>query len=304
MEQSMLEIKDLWKSFNGLPALQGVSFKVAKGEIYGLLGHNGAGKSTTLGIILGMVAAGSGEVLVDGVSVQQDRAKALRKVGAIFEAPAFYDYLSGWNNLKILIGYSGRFDEKSAREVVDRVGLTDRIHSKVRTYSHGMRQRLALAQALLPEPEILLLDEPTDGLDPEGIVWFRDFILDLRKQRGITVLFNSHLLAEVEQMCDRIAILQGGKRVFEGPIKGLEDGNTRFLIDVTPVDKALEVIATHGGYMESPEIAHIPCAVDPAMVVRDMVLAGIAVKSFHAQHRSLEDLYMEIKLESQLTRTP
>ena len=148
MEQSMLEIKDLWKSFNGLPALQGVSFKVAKGEIYGLLGHNGAGKSTTLGIILGMVAAGSGEVLVDGVSVQQDRAKALRKVGAIFEAPAFYDYLSGWNNLKILIGYSGRFDEKSAREVVARVGLTDRIHSKVRTYSHGMRQRLALAQAL------------------------------------------------------------------------------------------------------------------------------------------------------------
>jgi ABC-2 type transport system ATP-binding protein len=157
---------------------------------------------------------------------------------------------------------------------------------------------------LLPEPEILLLDEPTDGLDPEGIKWFREFILDLRRQRGITVLFNSHLLAEVEQMCDRIAILQGGKRVFEGPIKGLEDGHTRFLIDVAPVDKALEVIATHGGYMESPEIAHIPCAVDPAAVVRDMVLAGIAVKSFHAQHRSLEDLYMEIKLESQLIRTP
>jgi ABC-2 type transport system ATP-binding protein len=304
MEQSMLEIKDLWKSFNGLPALQGVSFMVAKGEIYGLLGHNGAGKSTTLGIILGMVAAGSGEVLIDGVSVQQDRAKALRKVGAIFEAPAFYDYLSGWNNLKILVGYSGRFDEQSAREVVERVGLSDRIHSKVRTYSHGMRQRLALAQALLPEPEILLLDEPTDGLDPEGIKWFREFILDLRRQRGITVLFNSHLLAEVEQMCDRIAILQGGKRVFEGPIKGLEDGHTRFLIDVAPVDKALEVIATHGGYMVSPEIAHIPCAVDPAAVVRDMVLAGIAVKSFHAQHRSLEDLYMEIKLESQLIRTP
>lgn len=304
MEHSMLEIKNLWKSFNGLPALQSVSFKVAKGEIYGLLGHNGAGKSTTIGIILGMVAAGSGEVLIDGVSVQQDRAKALRKVGAIFEAPAFYDYLSGWNNLKILIGYSGRFDEQSAREVVERVGLTDRIHSKVRTYSHGMRQRLALAQALLPEPEILLLDEPTDGLDPEGIKWFREFILDLRRQRGITVLFNSHLLAEVEQMCDRIAILQGGKIVFEGPIKGLEGGNTRFLIDVSPVEKALDVIATYGGYMESQQIAYIPSTVDSAAVVRDMVFAGIAVKSFHAQHRSLEDLYMEIKLESQLTRTP
>ena len=209
----MLVIDNLWKNFNGSPALQGVSFAVEKGQIYGLLGHNGAGKSTTLGIILGMVAAQSGDVRIDGISVTQDRSRALRKVGAIFEAPSFYDYLSGWQNLKILMSYSGSFDEKLAREVVERVDLTKRIDSKVRTYSHGMRQRLALAQALLPEPEILLLDEPTDGLDPEGIKWFRDFILDLREQRGMTVLFNSHLLAEVEQMCDRIAILQGGQQI-------------------------------------------------------------------------------------------
>ena len=193
----MLEARGLTKAFGGKPALRDVSFKLEKGEIYGLLGHNGAGKSTSLGIILGMVAPDAGEVEIGGVSVQKDRGQALRKVGAIFEAPAFYDYMSGWENLKILMGYSGGFDAKSAREVVERVGLTKRITSKVRTYSHGMRQRLALAQALLPEPELLLLDEPTDGLDPEGIKWFRDFILGLREEKGMTVLFNSHLLAEV-----------------------------------------------------------------------------------------------------------
>ncbi len=298
----MLEIRNLQKSFNGRAALKDVSFTVERGQIYGLLGHNGAGKSTTLGIILGMVAAGSGEVLIDGVSVQQQRSKALRKVGAIFEAPSFYDYLSGWNNLKILVGYSGKFDEKLAREVVDKVGLTERIDSKVRTYSHGMRQRLALAQALLPEPEILLLDEPTDGLDPEGIKWFRDFILDLREQRGMTVLFNSHLLAEVEQMCDRIAILQGGQRVFEGPIKGLEEDLLRYELEVDNPEKALEIIQRYQGTMENWTTAHIPRQVDPALVIRDFVNANIMVRAFMPKQRSLEDLYMEIKAEHHQTK--
>ena len=161
----MLVATGLHKKFSGKPALEDVSFGVRRGEIYGLLGHNGAGKSTSLGIILGMVMPDLGDVTIDGISVLNHRTKALRKVGAIFESPAFYDYLSGWENLKILMSYSGGFDANSARKVIDRVGLTKRVHSKVRTYSHGMRQRLALAQALLPEPEVLLLDEPTDGLE-------------------------------------------------------------------------------------------------------------------------------------------
>ncbi|MEN8775245.1 MAG: ABC transporter ATP-binding protein, partial [Akkermansiaceae bacterium] len=143
----MLKVNNLTKKFAGKDALKGISFEVDRGEIYGLLGHNGAGKSTTLGIILSMVAAGSGEVLLDGVSVRENPQKALRKVGSIFEAPAFYDYMSGWDNLKVLVGLSGRFDKVAAKDVVERVGLTGRIHSKVGAYSHGMRQRLALAQA-------------------------------------------------------------------------------------------------------------------------------------------------------------
>ena len=290
----MLEASGLTKSFGGKPALTDFSFHVRRGEIYGLLGHNGAGKSTTLGIILGMVMPDAGDVTIGGISVLTDRSQALRKVGAIFEAPAFYDYLSGWENLKILMGYSGGFDAKAARETVERVGLSKRIHSKVRTYSHGMRQRLALAQSLLPEPEVLLLDEPTDGLDPEGIKWFRDFILQLRDERGMTVLFNSHLLAEVELMCDRVAILREGKRVFEGPVGGLHDDDLLFDADLEPWENALPLIRAMGGEIPAPGRIRLPHDADPAALVETLVRAGIRVRALAPVRRSLEDLYMEI----------
>lgn len=290
----MLKINALRKSFGGKPALRGISLSVGKGEIHGLLGHNGAGKSTTLGIILGMVMADSGEVTIDGIPVSSQRSQALRKVGAIFEAPAFYDYLSGWENLRILMGYSGGFDADAAQKTVDEVGLSQRIHSKVRTYSHGMRQRLALAQALLPEPELLLLDEPTDGLDPEGIKWFRDFILNLRDSRGMTVLFNSHLLAEVELMCDRVTILRQGELVFEGAIDGLREETDRFAADLDCWEKAMPVILSQGGSMAAPGIIQIPHGSDPSILLAALVQAGIKLRSFSPVRRSLEDVYMEL----------
>lgn len=290
----MLEVRGLTKAFGGKPALRDVSFKLEKGEIYGLLGHNGAGKSTSLGIILGMVAPDGGEVEIGGASVQRNRGAALGKVGAIFEAPAFYDYMSGWENLKILMGYSGGFDERSAREVVARVGLEGRIGSKVRTYSHGMRQRLALAQALLPEPELLLLDEPTDGLDPEGIKWFRDFILQLREERGLTVLFNSHLLAEVELMCDRVAILKEGRRVFEGSVKNFGDEVPVYEVDLEPWDRVEIWLARRGGRELNKGRITLPVTMDPGDAVGEMVAGGIKVRSFMRVRRSLEDVYMEI----------
>jgi ABC-2 type transport system ATP-binding protein len=290
----MLEARCLTKSFGGKSALTDFSFQVRRGEIYGLLGHNGAGKSTTLGIILGMVMPDGGDVTIGGVSVLADRSQALRKVGAIFESPAFYDYLSGWENLKILMSYSGGFDAKTARETVERVGLSKRIHSKVRTYSHGMRQRLALAQSLLPEPEVLLLDEPTDGLDPEGIKWFRDFILQLRDERGMTVLFNSHLLAEVELMCDRVAILREGKRVFEGSVGGLHEDDLLFDADLEPWEKALPLIHSMGGEIPAPGRIRLPHDADPAALVETLVHAGIRVRALAPVRRSLEDFYMEI----------
>jgi ABC-2 type transport system ATP-binding protein len=290
----MLEIRGLHKSFGGKPALDDVSFNVARGEIHGLLGHNGAGKSTTLGIILGMVMPDTGDCFIGGVSVLQNRSRALRKAGAIFEAPAFYEYLSGWENLRLLMGYSGGFDAKAAREAVELVGLSKRIHSKVRTYSHGMRQRLALAQALLPEPELLLLDEPTDGLDPEGIKWFRDFILRLRDERGMTVLFNSHLLAEVELMCDRVTILREGKRVFEGTVGGLHDDDLLFDAELEPWDAATPLIHAMGGEIPTPGRIRLPQGADPAALVESLVRNGIRLRALAPVRRSLEDLYMEI----------
>ncbi len=290
----MLVASELSKKFSGKPALSGVSFHVKRGEIYGLLGHNGAGKSTSLGVILGMVMPDSGDVTIDGISVLRDRSRALRKVGAIFESPAFYDYLSGWDNLKILMSYSGGFDATAARSVVERVGLSRRIHSKVRTYSHGMRQRLALAQALLPEPEVLLLDEPTDGLDPEGIKWFREFILKLRDERGMTVLFNSHLLAEVELMCDRVAILREGKRVFEGSIGSIQDDTRAFEVDFEPWGIACGLVHSAGGEVRAVGRISLPATMDPAGLVETLVHAGVRIRGFSPMRRSLEDLYMEI----------
>ena len=290
----MLELSNLHKSIGRKKALDGVEFSVREGEIFGLLGHNGAGKSTALGITLGMIAADRGTVRIGGIDVARERAWALSKVGAIFESPSFYDYLSGWQNLRILMSYSGEVDEDRARVVVEEVGLTERIHSKVGAYSHGMRQRLALAQALLPEPQLLLLDEPTDGLDPEGIKWFRDFILKLRAERGITVLFNSHLLNEVEQMCDRVAIIRGGELVYVGGVSDLADEHLRLRLVADPPEKVGGVVEDLGGEAVSEEVWSFPLATDPAEVVKALVEAGLSVREVSPLRRSLEDLYLEI----------
>ena len=289
----MLEIDHLFKKFGKKPALQDVSFSVEKGQIYGLLGHNGAGKSTTLGIILSMVMPDKGDVRIGGVSVLTDRAAALSQVGAIFESPAFYEYMSGWENLKILVNYSGQFNDAQVKEVVESVRLTERIHHKVGSYSHGMRQRLALAQALLPEPKVLLLDEPTDGLDPEGIKWFRDFIINLRNERGMTVLFNSHLLGEVEQMCDRVAIIKQGKLLHEGAIADLEDGDPIYEIHT---DRDCQSFLTESGarYIGGDRFA-LPEHLSPEGVNASLVGAGYGVGQLNRVRRSLEDLYLSIK---------
>ena len=289
----MLKVLNLTKKFAGKDALKGISFEVNRGEIYGLLGHNGAGKSTTLGIILSMVGAESGEVFIGGVSVRKNPQQALCKVGSIFEAPAFYDYMSGWDNLKVLVGLSGRFDKEAVMNVVDRVDLTDRIHSKVGAYSHGMRQRLALAQALLPEPEILLLDEPTDGLDPEGIKWFRDFILGLRKERGMTVLFNSHLLSEVEQMCDRVAIIRAGELVYEGAVDELRDDRPGVRLQANPPEILGGVVCDLGGKKLGEDRWVFPEGTEIPNVVRSLIERGAEVSEVTPVRRSLEDVYLE-----------
>ena len=214
----MIQLKNLYKKFGQRLAVDDLTLEVPAGEIYGLLGHNGAGKSTAIGMMLGQVWPTSGDVRICGHDVTAHRRQALQKVGAIFETPAFYDYLSGWRNLEILSSYTAPTSRQRIQEVIEWVGLTGRENSKVRTYSHGMRARLALAQALLPHPELLILDEPSDGLDPEGIHEMRQTILRLHRELGLTILLSSHFLNEVEQLCTRIAVLNQGRKVFEGSL--------------------------------------------------------------------------------------
>lgn len=292
----MLEVAAISKKFERArpPALDAVSFSVERGRICGLLGHNGAGKSTAIGILLGMVCPDRGEVRIGGVSVQDERERAIRKVGAIFEAPAFYDYLSGWHNLRILSAYSGGVDRATMEETVEWVGLGDRIRDRVSTYSHGMRQRLALAQALLPRPEVLVLDEPTDGLDPEGIVEFREQILELRERLGLTVLLSSHLLAEVEQVCDEVVILQDGRKVYEGAADTFEEGWTSYRIDADDPAGLAERCRTLGGRPAGEGFA-FPAERDAADLLGDLVGAGVKVSHFARETNSLESLYLSLR---------
>jgi ABC-2 type transport system ATP-binding protein len=212
----MLRLENLSKRFGRRPAVENLSLEIPTGSLYGLLGHNGAGKSTTIGMMLGQVIPDAGRVLIDGHDVRRERAAALRRVGAIFETPSFYDYLSGRRNLEILGSYSAPATAEEQQRVIELVRLKDRIDDPVRIYSHGMRQRLALAQALLPRPALLILDEPSEGLDPEGIHEMRELILRLHREFQLTILICSHLLAEVELICPQVAILRNGRLLFHG----------------------------------------------------------------------------------------
>jgi ABC-2 type transport system ATP-binding protein len=285
-----IRLADLKKSFAGKPALHGLSFSVERGEIFGLLGHNGAGKSTALGILLGMVFPDEGEAFVGGVSVQRDRPRALAKVGAIFEAPRFYDYLSGWRNLEIFTSYSAIVSRKDMRDAVDFVGLSERIHDKVGTYSQGMRQRLGVAQALLPEPDLVLLDEPTNGLDPEGIAEMRALIQRINRERGFTVLFCSHLLSEVEQLCDRVAILNHGRLIYTGHWKDLAPKGARFRIGAEPWGNVAAQL--NGASVVEPGVIELPAGADIADIVARLVHAGVKVRAVTPEKQTLEQLYL------------
>lgn len=296
---ALLEVRHLTKRWpTGRLALDDVSFEVNQGEILGLLGHNGAGKSTIMGITLGMVRPDRGEVRIGGRSVQQDRATALRQIGAIYEAASFYDYLSGWQNLRVFCSLSGWWDEAEVKRVVQMVNLNRAIHQKTATYSHGMRQRLALAQALLPEPRMLLLDEPTDGLDPEGIREFRELILHLRQHHGLTIMLNSHLLAEVEQMCDRCVIVKDGKKVFEGPVPSQEKTRRMFQLETPDLGLARELIDRAGAKMDKHGIVEVPLNMEPHDLVAAIVHGGAPVDVWQPHRRTLEELYMGLSSKS------
>jgi ABC-2 type transport system ATP-binding protein len=289
----MIRLDRLSKNFRHRCALSDLSMEVRAGEIFGLLGHNGAGKSTAFGMMLGQLHPTKGEAFIRGISVQRERSRALQKVGAIFETPAFYDYMSGWNNLRVFTGYTAKLPKDEIAEAVRFVGLESRIHDPVRVYSHGMRQRLALAQALLPQPDLLLLDEPAEGLDPQGLHEMRHLILRLNREHGMTVMLSSHLLSEVEQMCDRIAILNQGQLVFQGHWSELRSDGARYHFDVDDWPKAGPVIQLFGARLDEREkIVSLPAGRDIGDLVTALVREEIRVRRVEALRQSLEEIYL------------
>jgi ABC-2 type transport system ATP-binding protein len=290
----MIELRHVFKTFAGRTAVDDLSVTVPRGEIFGLLGHNGAGKSTAIGMMLGQVWPTSGEVKICGHDVQTNRRAALMQVGAIFETPVFYDYLSGRRNLEILSTYTAPTSRARIAEVVEWVGLTGREQSKVRTYSHGMRSRLALAQALLPRPELLILDEPSDGLDPEGIHEMRQTILRLQRELGLTILLSSHLLNEVEQLCTRIAVLQQGKKVFEGSISDVKAARGKVALKTPQFLTASKLLLERGLITATSEEQFITLAEgrSTAEITQALVVGGIPVDGIWQHEQTVEDFYL------------
>jgi ABC-2 type transport system ATP-binding protein len=291
----MIRLDRISKNFGDRPALHELTLEIPQGRIFGLLGHNGAGKSTTFGMILGQVHPTGGAAYIRGISVQDHRMRALQGVGAIFETPAFYDYLSGWTNLRILTSYTRRLPNAELLETVNFVGLEKRIHDPVRVYSHGMRQRLALAQALLPRPDLVLLDEPAEGLDPEGIHEMRHLILRLNRERGMTVILSSHLLSEVEQLCDSIAVLNQGRMIFHGKWTDLKAEAVRYELDIEPWETAAAVIAERADCTLMPDhTLTIAAGHDVADVVAALVHGGVKVRAVSPVRQTLEQVYLEL----------
>jgi ABC-2 type transport system ATP-binding protein len=292
----LIDLKNVQKRFGQRLAVDDLTLEVPAGEIYGLLGHNGAGKSTAIGMMLGQVWPTQGEVRICGFDVTVQRRKALLKVGAIFESPAFYDYLSGFRNLQILSSYTAPTPRQRIEEVVEWVGLAGRDGERVGTYSHGMRARLALAQALLPRPELLILDEPSDGLDPQGIHEMRQTILRLHKELGLTILLSSHLLHEVEQLCTRISVLNQGRKVFEGTLQATKRPEQWVRLAVGDFALAVRELREAQLVLDHRDGELIALAPDIATdeVVRFLVGRNMPVFEIARAQETLEDFYLSL----------
>jgi ABC-2 type transport system ATP-binding protein len=231
--KSLLEVKNINKSFGKKQVLHNVSFTINEGEILGFIGPNGAGKTTTIKLILGLQSIDSGEVIINGYDVKKEFNKAMTSVGAIVESPDLYMYLTGRQNLKLIANYYKEIKEEDINKIIKLVGLEKRIDDKVSKYSLGMRQRLGIAAALLPKPNVLILDEPTNGLDPEGIKEMRELLVKLAKEDKIAILISSHNLSELESFVTNTCIIQNGKVIKSTSVKELKKLNeTTFKIDL------------------------------------------------------------------------
>jgi len=298
MSDTVLRTIELTKRYKNRLVVDHLNIEVRQGDVFGFLGPNGAGKSTTIRMILHLVFPSEGDVEIFGASLKKARHKALAKVGAVVEKPAFYNHLSALRNLEILGGLQKPVSRRQIMEQLEQVGLADRAEDPVKTYSHGMNQRLGLALILLNEPELVILDEPTTGLDPQGMKEVRELIQGLARERGVTIFLSSHLLYEVELIATRMAIIHQGKLRVEGNVQDLlKKGQSSVLVKTDRPEEALQFLKTNESYRSAAIHSDgINVELDPERIPelnRQLVDAGFNVNGL-IPHRTLETYFLNL----------
>lgn len=295
-----LDIDHVEKTIRGTRIIKGISFSVRAGEVFGFLGPNGSGKTTTIRMLVGLIRPTAGTIKVCGYDIQKEPTKALSRVGSIVENPEMYSYMTGMENLEHFARMIPGVTEQKIAEVTERVGLTDRIHDVVKSYSLGMRQRLGIAQALLGNPQLLILDEPTNGLDPQGIKELRAFIRQLAEE-GMSVFISSHLLSEIQLMCDRVAIINRGEVVRVGEVNDLlRQPYRRMIWYAQPMGKARElIISTPGATLAptQPDDGGLAVDINPEQIPQltaKLVASGVDVYGVEWRKPNLEDMFLEM----------
>jgi ABC-2 type transport system ATP-binding protein len=296
MSEITLSVRGLRKVIGKREIIQSLSFELKRGEVFGFLGPNGAGKTTTIRMLVGLIKPTAGTIQVCGYDIHKQFPEAMGNLGCIVENPELYSYLTGWNNLQYFARMVKGIDDARIKEVVALVGLTARIHDKVKTYSLGMRQRLGIAQALLGNPKVLILDEPTNGLDPSGIREMREFIRYLAEKQGLSVLVSSHLLSEIQLMCDRVAIIAKGQVVRVDTVHNLLAQQERISWRLSPQSEGVRVLQQLTGGVETRgELVLTPYnEQEVGLWNQALVEAGVTVTEMSRKLPSLEDLFIEL----------
>lgn len=291
----ILEVNHISKSFGGKKILNDVCFSISEGEVLGFIGPNGAGKTTTIKLILGLQSIDSGNVLINGYDVEKDFEKAILRVGAIVESPDLYMYLSGRKNLELIANMYKNVDKARIEEVISLVKLGKRIDDKVNKYSLGMRQRLGIAAALLNSPNLLVLDEPTNGLDPEGIKELRDLLQRLAKKEKMAVLISSHNLAELESFCTDVCLIKNGLIISSNSVKEFKKVDiTSYMIEVDKTNGIKDILSKYEIEFIDEHFIKVTCSKeDIAVVIKELVEAQIDIYEVKLVEMSLEEAFLK-----------
>lgn len=299
LEHHTIEISNLHKKMGKKEVIKGITLSIRKGEVFGLIGPNGAGKTTTIRMMVGLIGITEGDVRILGNSIQTDFKEAVREVGAIVENPELYPFMSGWKNLVHFARMIPGITTERIREVIEIVGLEKPIHEKVKKYSLGMRQRLGVAQALLHNPSVLILDEPTNGLDPAGIREIRQYIRRLSEDEGVSVIVSSHLLSEIQLMCDRIGIIKNGELLAIEDVRSEKEDelSQTFTINASPLEKAFSIIEEieKAEAEKTDTLIQIQCDKDTVpTIVRALVEQNVDVFEITKTTTSVEDRFFDL----------